>query len=218
MSILEKLAEVFIPSEMRINNALLLLASSAIFSASLFLLPIYAIAAEVITSMVLCAALGIDLSSLFLFSLMPSAVFLVLGVAAQIFLNEIDMWYIVLNFLRIAGLTSFSILYIKIADVPSLVTFISRFSKTASLIMAVSIKEFYESAWLMSSLSLIQKINSEKPDENPRKSLKSLTFLLRGAMLNIANELVYSAEALFSTESSIYKRPDKERGGCGNAK
>jgi len=210
MSILEKLAEVFIPSEMRINNALLLLASSAIFSASLFLFPIYAIAAEVITSIALCIALGIDLSSLFLFSLMPSAVFLLLGFTAQIFLNEINMWYIVLNFLRIAGLTSFSILYIKITDVPSLVTFISRFSKTASLIMAVSVKEFYESAWLMSSLSLIQKINSEKPDENPRKSLKSLTSLLRGAMLNIANELVYSAEALFSTESSFYKRPDKE--------
>jgi len=216
MSILEKLAEVFIPSEMRINNALLLLASSAIFSASLFLLPIYAIVAEVITSMVLCAALGIDLSSLFLFSLMPSAVFLLLGFTAQIFLNEIDVWYLILNFLRIAGLTSFSILYIKIADVPSLVTFISRFSKTASLIMAVSVKEFYESAWLMSSLSLIQKINSGKP-ESSRRSMKSLTFLLRGAMLNIANELVYSAEALFSTESSFYRQPDKERGGSRNA-
>jgi len=157
MSIFEKLAEVFIPSERRINNALLLLASSAIFSASLFLLPIYAIGAEVITSMALCVAFGIDLSSLFLFSLTPSAVFLLLGFTAQISLNEIGMWYLIPNFLRIAGLTSFSILYIKIADVPSLVTFISRFSKTTSLIMAVSVKEFYESSWLMSSLSLIQK-------------------------------------------------------------
>jgi len=216
MSILEKLAGVFIPSRRRINNAVLLLALSAIFSASLFLLPIYAIAVEVITSMAFCIAFGIDLSSLFLFSLMPSAVFLLLGFTAQIFLNEIDMWYLVLNFLRIAGLTSFSLLYIKIADIPSLVTFVSRFSKTASLIMAVSIKEFYESAWLMSSLSLIQKINLGEP-KNSRNSLKLLTFLLRGAMLNIANELVYSAEALFSTESSIYKQPDKERGGSGNA-
>jgi hypothetical protein len=207
--LIERLGYIFVPGKRKINCFIFLLGMSVAYSLSLFILQMPIIAIEALTSILLALIFGADLYAIIVLSVAPSAIFLFLSSLTQILTGKIESEYLLTNFIRVLGLTSFSTFYIKVVDVPSVVMFLSKISKNMALIAAITLKQIYEGSWLLSELSLLENINTPFNQERRITNIFiKFISLVRGILLNLVNDLVFSSEAVLTFFPKILKEDD----------
>jgi hypothetical protein len=206
MSLLEKLTEAFMPSRIGNISPLVMLVFSLLFSITIFILPIDYVLIESLLAILLALGMGAPATSLLLFSIMPSCIFLVLGLSTQIFLGSISVQYILNNFLRIVELTSFSIFYARTIDMPKMISLLSRFSTSLGGIAAIVMKLIYEGTWILSELSFILDANSGGTFKGLKGLISKTRLLAKGVAFNVLNDAVYSTEAFISLTPYALRR------------
>ncbi|MEM4044190.1 MAG: hypothetical protein QXM20_00020 [Fervidicoccaceae archaeon] len=202
---------LFSPSRRRRVDPIFMLSASIIYSIAIFLLPLKWLIIVSSSSLILPLLSGASISATLIATLFPSFVYVLLGSSIQLFaLKSIEISYLYLNFFRLLALSSFSIFYIKLSDIPRTIRGLSRLSREIALSTAMSIKLIYEGSWLMAELYELEKINNQF-ERSLRVRAGGLLRFSRALLFNLLNSAIFSMEAAASLFPKLFEEAGRAK-------